>query len=84
MPAYCCRVDKSGALEYKESPTDDQPVKARSNRLTSPLFSLAGKLEFFRPPLESGLKVANTGKKTFRYEQESGPPTETIFNYSNV
>src|SRR5579884_675026 len=33
-------------------------------------------------PLESGLKVANTGKKTFRYEDGSAPPREVTFNYS--
>ena len=49
---------------------------------TAPLFSLAEKLDYFKSPLESGLKVANTGKKTFRYENESGAVTETSFNYS--
>ncbi len=34
------------------------------------LFSLAEKLGYFKSALESGLKVANTGKKTFRYEPE--------------
>ena len=28
------------------------------------------------------MKVANTGKKTFRYEPETGAPTEAVFNYS--
>ncbi len=49
---------------------------------TATLFSMAEKLEFFKSPLESGLKVANTGKKTFRYENGSGSPTEVSFNYS--
>jgi len=84
VPAYCSvEVDKSGALIYKESPTDEQPVKAQ---LQPPdavsLFALAEKLQFFKSPIESGLKVANTGKKTFRYENESGAATETVFNYS--
>ncbi len=43
---------------------------------------MAEKLDYFKSPLESGLKVANTGKKTFRYENETGGATEVIFNYS--
>jgi hypothetical protein len=39
-------------------------------------------LQFFKTPIESGLKVANTGKKTFRYEDEFGAATEVVFNYS--
>ncbi len=76
-------VDRTGALEYKESLTDAQPLKAKLRESeTTPLFSMAEALGYFRSPLESGLKVANTGKKTFRYEPESGPATETSFNYS--
>ena len=78
-------VDKTGALEYKESPTDNQPVKAKlSDADVSALFTLAEKLDFFKTPLESGLKVANTGRKTFRYEPASGPATESTFNYSTL
>ena len=84
VPAYCSvEVDKTGALRYQESPTDDNPLKAQ---LPEPdaaaLFSLAEKLEYFKNPIESGLKVANTGKKTFRYDNEAGAPTEVVFNYS--
>lgn len=84
-PYVSISVEKTGDLQYKESPTDDQPVKAKlSESDVNTLFGLAEKLEFFKTPLESGLKVANTGKKTFRYEPESGPPTESIFNYSTI
>jgi hypothetical protein len=77
------KVDRSGALQYKESPNDNQPVKAQlQDTDTAALFSMAEKLDYFKAPLESGLKVANTGKKTFRYETEDGIPTEVTFNYS--
>ncbi len=84
IPAYVSiGVEKTGDLEYKESPTDDQPVKAKlADSDVNALFALAEKLDFFKTPLESGLKVANTGKKTFRYEPASGPATESTFNYS--
>lgn len=77
-------VDKTGVLEYKESQKEDeQPVKAQlPDTDVAGLFSLAQKLEYFKNPLESGLKVANTGKKTFRFEPETGTPTEAVFNYS--
>ncbi|MBV8708406.1 MAG: hypothetical protein JO182_19485 [Acidobacteriaceae bacterium] len=86
LPPYVSiSVEKTGDLQYKESPTDDQPVKAKlSESEVNALFALAEKLDFFKTPLESGLKVANTGKKTFRYEPESGPPTESTFNYSTM
>jgi hypothetical protein len=75
-------IDRSGALQYKESPKDDQPLRAQLQESeAAALFAMAEKLDYFKSPLESGLKVANTGKKTFRYEGESGA-TETSFNYS--
>jgi len=77
-------VDKGGALEYKESQkADEQPVKAQlPDSDVAALFGLAEKLGYFKGQLESGLKVANTGKKTFRYEPETGTPIEAVFNYS--
>jgi hypothetical protein len=86
VPEYCSvEVDKSGALIYKESPTDDQPIKAQLPETdVTPLFELAQQLEFFKAPIESGLKVANTGKKTFRYESAEGQAAEVVFNYSTI
>jgi hypothetical protein len=83
-PAYAfVSVSKNGALEYKESLTDDQPVKAQlTGNETAWLFDMASKLDFFRGPLESGLKVAKTGKKTFRYDDGTGKTSEAVFNYS--
>ena len=46
------------------------------------LFDMAKQLNFFRTPLESGLKVANTGKKTFRYDDGTGKTSQAVFNYS--
>lgn len=83
-PAYTyVSIDRTGAVEYKESPKDDQALKVHlSESETAPLFTMAEQLDYFKSPLESGLKVANTGKKTFRYEPDNGPPTQTTFNYS--
>lgn len=80
---FCVEVDRVGNLEYKESPTDDQPLKAQlSETDVATLFDMAGKLDNFKTPLESGLKVANTGKKTFRYDDGAAKPAEVTFNYS--
>jgi len=76
-------IDRAGALEYKESPKDEHPVTAQLPDLeVSEFFSLAEKLNYFRSPLESGLKVANTGKKTFSYLDPDGKRTDVTFNYS--
>jgi len=85
-PEYVCvDIDRTGALTYKESPEDAKPLKAQlPEKDTAPLFTMAEKLEFFKTPLESGLKVANTGQKTFRYESEAGVVTESTFNYSTL
>jgi hypothetical protein len=86
VPPYVfVSVDRSGALQYKEAAADDQPVSARMAVADATLlFDMAQKLNYFHDPLESGLKVANTGKKTFRYEDEQGKATEVVFNYSLV
>lgn len=81
-PFVLVQIEKSGQATYKEA-VDEEPLQFRlSEEEANEMFSLAGKLEHFRTPLESGLKVANTGKKTFRYEGEDGAPTEVVFNYS--
>ena len=84
VPAYVSLdVERSGALEYKEAIQDDQPVRAQlPEPETAELFNMAQKLDYFKSPLESGLKVANTGKKVFRYQIEDGTSTEQTFNYS--
>jgi hypothetical protein len=82
-PYASVSVSKDGALEYKEAVKDDQPVRASlpANE-SAALFDMAQKLDFFHSGIESGLKVANTGKKTFRYDDGSGKPSQVVFNYS--
>jgi hypothetical protein len=75
-------LDKQGAGEYKEAPDDDNPVKFQLTPSESvEIFSLAEKVDYFRKPLESPLKVAFMGTKTFRFEDGSAK-TEVKFNYS--
>lgn len=83
VPAYAAiSVDKEGHGEYKEEPNDDNPLVFQlTAKETGEIFELAEKLGRFTRPLESNLKVANTGIKTFRYEN-GGEKSEVKFNYS--
>ena len=82
-PAYVAiAVDQSGAGEYKEAPDDDNPLKFQLSAAdTAEMFGLADKLDRFKRPLESPLKVAQMGMKTFRFEEE-GKTSEVKFNFS--
>jgi hypothetical protein len=82
-PAYVAiTVEQSGAGVYKEAPDDDNPLKFQlSNADTAEMFALADKLDRFKRPLESPLKVAKMGMKTLRYE-EDGKGAEVKFNFS--
>jgi hypothetical protein len=82
VPAYIeIPVDSSGAGGYKEAPDDDPESFKLDAATTNELFDLAGKLDHFKRPVESGLKVANMGEKTFRWENGS-EKSEARFNYS--
>ncbi len=82
-PAYVeIFVDKEGHGVYKEAPDDDNPMDfVLSPEESAAVFDLAAKLDHFSKPLESPIKVAFMGEKTFRWE--SGAEKHEIkFNYS--
>jgi hypothetical protein len=82
-PYVSVSLTKSGVLEYKEAVDDQMPVKTHLPETdVARLFDSADKLNHFQTPLESGAKVANTGRKTFTYEDEAGKRFDTTFNYS--
>ncbi|HVV46242.1 MAG TPA: hypothetical protein VHC72_13605 [Bryobacteraceae bacterium] len=84
-PAYVeISVERDGSVVYKEAPDDNNPI---SIHLPQPdadaIFSLADKLNQFAAPLESNVKVAFMGKKTFRYEDPAGTEKHHVeFNYT--
>ena len=82
-PAYVAiTVDQSGAGGYKEAADDDNPLKFQLSAAdTAEMFGLADKLDRFKRPLESPLKVAQMGMKTFRFD-EGGKSTDVKFNFS--
>jgi hypothetical protein len=79
VPEYSeVKIDAEGNAEYREDPKDEDPLKfqlSADDRKT--IWDLVEKLDHFKRPLESGLKVAHMGDKTFRWET-----TEVKFNYS--
>jgi len=83
VPPYMqVTLDKSGNADYREAPDDELPLKFKlSEADTQQVFELASKLEYFKNPIESGLKVAFMGAKTFRYEG-GDRKSEVKFNYS--
>src|SRR5262249_12935232 len=75
-------VERSGQATYQEAKDDDNPIRIRlTDAEVQELFNLADKLDRFQRPIESGLKVANMGVKTFRFEDGS-EKHEIEFNYS--
>ena len=81
-PWFEIAIEETGAGLYKEDPKDEDPLKFQLTGAESvQVFGLAGKLNHFSHPLESGLKVANMGMKSFRYEAD-GHSSEAKFNYS--
>jgi hypothetical protein len=76
-------VDKNGAGQYKDDPKDDDPLTFQlTPDEAAQMFSLAEKMDHFAHPLESRLKVANMGMKTFRYEADGANSGEVKFNYT--
>jgi len=80
-PYVAITVEQSGATTYTESKDDDPETFALESDVATSIFDVAAKLDHFKRPLESGLKVANMGAKTFRWE-DGAENHEAKFNYS--
>ena len=75
-------LEKNGDTEYREAADDDQPLKFKlADADAQTVFGLAEKLDYFKHPLESPLKVAFMGTKTFRYEN-GAVKNEVKYNFS--
>ncbi len=83
VPEYVAiTVDPDGQVIYQEAQDDNNPIKIQLDRATTQeMFKLTEKLDHFQRPLESGLKIANLGLKTFRFD-EGAEHHEIQFNYS--
>jgi hypothetical protein len=83
VPAFTkITLDQSGNVDYREAEDDDQPLTFKLTPAEmQAVFDLAAKVDYFKHPLDSQLKVAFMGMKTFRYEN-GAQKSETKFNYS--
>jgi hypothetical protein len=83
VPAYFqVTLDQNGDAEYREAPDEDNPLKFHLTEAdTHEVFGLAEKLDYFKHPLESPVKVAFMGAKTFRYEN-GDRKSEAKFNFT--
>lgn len=82
-PAYVqVTLEKNGEAVYREAPDDDLPLLFKLTEAeTAEVYALVEKLDSFKRPIESGLKVAFMGTKTFRLEK-GADKSEVQFNYS--
>lgn len=75
-------VERDGQVTYQEAKDDDNPIKIQLDHPSvQEMFDLADKLDQFQHPIESGLKIANLGLKTFRFD-DGAEHHEVQFNYS--
>ena len=75
-------VERDGSVTYQEAKDDENPIHLKLDRRPlQGLFDLTEKLDRFAHPIESGLKIANLGVKTFRFE-DGAEHHEVQFNYS--
>ncbi len=81
-PWVSIAVERSGDVVYKEAANDELPAKFKlRDDEAQEIFRLTDKLDRFARPLESNLKVAKMGIKTFRFE-DGATKHEVKFNYS--
>jgi len=81
-PAYLAiTVDRSGAATYREAKDEEPETFQMEKDALQAIFDLVEKLDHFKHPLESGLKVAKMGDKTFRWES-GAESSESKFNYT--
>lgn len=81
-PFAAIDLSKDGSVVYRDSPDDNAPAQFKVPEAeAAKVFALADKLDHFKRPLESNLKVAFMGTKTLRYE-DGEDKGEAKFNYS--
>ena len=83
VPEYVATtVEQDGHVTFQTAMDDPDPIQFQLDAArTQAMFDLAAKLDHFQHPVESGLKVANMGAKTFRFEDGS-ENHQVEFNYS--
>jgi hypothetical protein len=85
VPAYfAITIAPDGSTTYNESEDPDNEERLHVDpTVVKQAFELADRLDHFKRPLESGLKIANMGMKTLRWQQ-GADSSESKFNYSTL
>jgi len=83
VPAFVeLSIERNGDTQYKEALDDDQPLKFQlAEADTTEIFGLVDKLGRFTHALESPLKVAFMGTKTYHFEN-GAEKNEVKYNFS--
>ena len=83
VPAFVeLSIERNGDTQYKEALDDDQPLKFQlADADTTEIFELVDKLGRFTHALESPLKVAFMGTKTYHFEN-GAEKNEVKYNFS--
>jgi len=83
VPAFVeLSIERNGDTQYKEALDDDQPLKFQlAEADTTEIFELVDKLGRFTHALESPLKVAFMGTKTYHFEN-GAEKNEVKYNFS--
>jgi hypothetical protein len=84
VPEYAAiTIQADGSATYGETPNDPEPEMFKIEpEAAEAIFQLARRLERFARPIESGMKVANMGRKTYRWE-EDGDVIMVRYNHTN-
>lgn len=80
-PFFSIVVDELGATYNESTDPDNAEALKLEPGVIRQIFELSDKLDHFKKPLESGLKVANMGQKVLRWEN-GAEQQESKFNYS--
>ena len=85
VPPYSViTISPDGSATYNESDDPDNSETLHLELATAKqAFELAERLDHFKRPLESGLKIANMGQKILRWEHGSDK-SESKYNYSTI
>ena len=85
VPPYSViTISLDGSATYNESDDPDNSETLHLELTTAKqAFELAERLDHFKRPLESGLKIANMGQKILRWEHGSDK-SESKYNYSTI
>ena len=83
VPAYVAiTLHPDGAATYSEDPDEDEPETFQVEPdAAAAIFALAEKLDKFKRKIESGAKVANMGRKTYRWDEDGNA---TVLQYNHT